>query len=349
MKTRTIPWFLVALLLVAVDTVWARSGPYYSYIEIYADGGGVTSGGLQGPQSDPAIFALESAEGVVPISLADGAPWFCNTPGCSVSIGSYAGLGWAEAEADAAGSLLGLRTGAFQAAGPVPDNCTPWGCFPVQTWGSASAYGYVSRLVRVESDGTLNPGGAVDVRASASLAGAFTDDLYTSRNPPVEVPAGRLHAALFMSRINDRADPLSYWNSGSHLSYGGVLDMLADPDLFAESRLGHVQYRTDSLATDPVGASVPVSETLTLDIIGSSLADPLQVGDLLLFEATLYVETMLENDEGGHVAWSEFGDTMTANLVPLTAGARLSSVPLPPAWLLLAPAAASLLALRRRG
>jgi len=40
---------------------------------------------------------------------------------------------------------------------------------------------------------------------------------------------------------------------------------------------------------------------------------------------------------------------MTANLVPLTAGAMLSSVPLPPAWLLLAPAAAALLALRRRG
>lgn len=329
--------FVVATLVFGVVfAASAREVGHYSYVQINADGGGVAAGSPIGLDSNPAIWVSESAEGVSPQALAGGAPWFCTTPGCSVSVGSLAGLGWAEASADAAARRIGGRAGAYQNGGPAPLNYVDFlGVgVPVDPWGTAAAYGYISELVEVTSDGTLAPGAAVSVRANAALSGEFTDDLFTSPSPPAQVPTGRVHVAVFVSRIGDFAtDP--YWNSGPYLTYGGVTDIIGDPATHGGELLDRLSYVTDSLTSAVVAFDADLFVTAN-------------VGDRLLFETILYTESVLRNDEGGHTAWSEFGETLGVSYTAVTAGAGLRTVPVPASLPLLSLALAGLWRARRR-
>lgn len=342
------PTLLVRSLLLVVaaafglDAAEARESGNYSFVEIGATGGSVV-GGAGELDSNPAVFANESLAGAGALSLAGGQPWFCSTPGCSVSVGPLAGLAWAEAATNPFAGSIGLRTGAFQNGGPAPLNCAtlPGGieiCQPVDPWGAASAYGYNSRYVEVTSDGTLAPGAAVDVRAAVDVTGAFTDDLVSG--DAVDEPTGTLQAVIFVSRIGSTAsDP--YWNSGPYLNYGSVADILGDPAVHGGELLGVLNFVTDSLNGIDV---TPLLADFTIAHSGDMLVNA-AVGDRLLFETMLYVTTVLRNDSRGHVAWSEFDQTLSSNLTALTPGAALATIPVPPALPLLA---AGLLALARR-
>lgn len=331
---------MVGGMLLAGGEATALSGPYYSYASIYAMGGhlAATGGEGGGPNTVTNIQADESAEGSGPLSLADGAAWWCpaSDPQCGISVASGAALGWAEASTDPVNGSVGTRDGAIHAdGGPTPLRCVDFLgsqiCQPVSHWGLAVSEATIRQAFVIGSDGTLAPGDPVSVQANFLLEGGFTDDLASGFTD--NYPTGSVDAALLLTRY-DPSDPAPFLELFDYTDWGGVEDILGTP-AYAILLEDHIIAQTDSLLLEDVS-------------ISDSTEVLLQVGDVIVMDLVLRGTVLLQNDDQGREAWAEFGNTLGGSLLPLTAGAILMPLPEPGTALLLAAGLSGLAFLGRR-
>ncbi len=332
---------VVGMVSFASSEALALSGPYYSYARIYADGGHVTAtGGVGGGLNTVTnIQADESAQGTGPLHLEGGARWFCpdTDPTCNITLGSGAGLGWAEATTDPVNGTVGVRDGAFHVGGgPVPLRCVDFMgsqiCQPVTNWGHAVSEASIRQAFVVGSDGSLAPGDPVTIQADLLLQGMFTDDPESGIDP-ISVPNGHIDAALLLS-LYDPTDPNLALDDFDYLDWGLVEDIMNTPVLAAELETSIVVGFDSTLASN-----IDHSEQRTIDVA---------VGDVIVLDLVMRGIAVLQNDDEGGLIWAEFDDTLGGSLTPLTAGATLAPIPEPSTALLLGLGMSGMALLRRR-
>lgn len=333
------------LLAMALATIsWceahALSGPYHGYVRIFALGGStVSTGNLENPINTVTnIQADEGVDDTGPVSLAGGANWFClpGNPNCSITFASNASLGWAESSSDPVAGVIETRTGAFHVdGGPVPPRCVEFLgmqiCQPVGEWGTALSEGVVRQAFEVHAPG-LEPGTPVQVRADLSLAGMFTDDLFSGIG--TMTPTTSVAAALLLSRY-DPLDPAPFLEE-DYTPWSGIEDILGTPELRA-LLLDWILVETDSVTVEDVA----VDQSITVTV---------EVGDVVVMDLGMETVAVLKNDDEGREAWAEFADTLTGSLVATTPGVVLVPLPEPDSGVLGAAVLTALagLAARRR-
>jgi hypothetical protein len=290
---------LLAWLGLAPVPAAAVVAPFYGHVDI------LTREGL------PTFATIEAvqAEGVGAIYRQAGQKFFCDTPNCGISIAPGANPAWGEVPVDPAAGRLGSRAGSL--------GYVAWS-------GYAQTYGYYSQTLRLDADGSLQPGTPVSVDLTLQLDGTMDDGLSVAAAGLLTVQA----AGPAFDYVDGFGTPVDY------MPVGTFLDLFYTPD-HLESTLGYVRHQAG-----PNDSPVNFSGADVLEVA---------VGDVLFLEAMLFLTNEYGNspDDIGQ-SLTLFGSSLVSGLTPITAGAVLNPVPLPPALALFVPALLCLGLLRRR-
>ncbi|MCE5322948.1 hypothetical protein LLG46_06495 [bacterium] len=318
---RFVLFFSIMLILsmICITNSLALEGPYYCYTEIETQCGARTDSG----QADPGPYGnwtIEASECKGTTSLTSGSEWWTSgSTGIIINPGTC--MGWSTANVDPATGTIGIRTGARNYGGPTEPYSiyVPWlghdiSYPPPSTWGYASCYAYMSRLVQVQSDGTLSTGDIVDIEANATINGEFQNE------NNADASSTSVDAVMFVSKLTE-ADFSTFNGGASYLDWSDVTSIYEMG--MQESYLGCDRYTNYS--------------TTSADVDGQmNVAAQAAVGDYLVVETMIKITAEVENsfNESGREAWSEFGDTLTSSLAANTPGAlltpyNLSQVPEP--------------------
>jgi hypothetical protein len=305
---------LTAGLLGVAPPAAAFSEPLYGEVSVYTYGGDLSAHGSADDDHDA---------GPGPVSAEAGSPWWCSTPGCSISLGPGAGLGWGTVSADAASGLIQTRAGAVNFANETVnwEVCPPWlpGCILVQPgyWGEALTDAYLRNSWRiVATDPSLAPGDPVDISATLNLGGSLEGGDRTS------IDAGLLLNTAALANAN--------WLAGTEsTSMGTFLELF--------STLPGVGWRHfTTLDTGDVDHSDSLTQTFA-------------VGDVIVMETLLRSFAGVPNQGIPNEVWANFDQTAQSTVVALTPGVMLVPVPEPGTWALLcAGLALTAAAVRRR-
>jgi hypothetical protein len=300
---------MCAMLVLSAASAYALVGPYYCYTEIMTQCGATTESGQANP-GPYGNWSIETSEGAGTTSLTSGSEWWTSgSTGIVVLPG--AGMGWSTATADPSTGTIGIRAGARNYGGPTAPYTVyvPWlghdiSYPPPSIWGSASCYTYMSRLVQVQSDGTLSTGDLVNIQANATISGEFQNE------NTADASSTGVDAIVFVSKLT--GSDFSSFNEGApYLTWSDVTSIFEMG--LQESYLGFGRYTEYS--------------TESMDVLGDiNIAAQAAVGDYLVIETLIKVTTEVKNsfNESGYEAWSEFGDTMTSSLSTSTTGALLT-------------------------
>jgi hypothetical protein len=269
----------------------ATEAPYYAYGSIY------TSSGY--PDYTPIEANDQASAGAV--SVAGGSQWWCDAanPNCGVSVSSGASVAYAEVNVDPVTGALGARAGSlgYNAYG-----------------GYGSAYGYISQVFRVGTDGSLQAGDNVTVDLNMLLEGS--------------IDAKTMGASTLAGLVTlDYYDPAQYDAEGGYMPYVDFTDNL------------YTQPYLDSLLANVKSVNYQTPGVLnTVDFQGSATAD-VHVGDILTLQGMILTTNSLGYSDGLNYSWTDALNTMTPSLTTQTSGAILSAyqpavVPVPAAvWL----------------
>lgn len=285
--------YLSTLLLMLVSTFFvgpaqAAVAPYYAYGDITARAG------------DLSLIEANTATSTGALTVKGGAPWFCTTPQCGVTVNPGASLAWGEISVDPVSGTLGAR------AGSAAYN---------NNGGFGSAYGYISQVFRVGTDGTLQTGDNVSVDINMLLQGMIDS----------QSNFGNVQGMILLNHY----DPTYKYSNfdGSQIDYmplGTFQDIFFDPagsGIFPQL-LGSVQH-SDSV--NPVSDFVNFQGTASADV---------NVGDVLIMESMIFVENHLAYSDNFSYSWTDFQNTLNSSLTTATLGATINAVPVPAAvWL----------------
>jgi len=280
MKTSLHIYFWTLALFFFVGSAQAVVAPYYAYGEISALDGSL------------GVIEQDNLENTAALSVAGGAQWWCDIPGpsCGVSVSSGATSAWGEVSVDPVTGTLGARAGSLRY-----DN----------NGGYGYAYGYISQVFKVGTDGTLQTGDSVNVDVNMLLQGIIESQ-------------SNFGNASSMITLN-HYDPLKVYTDylGNPLDYmplSTFQDLYFTPELL-DPMLGVVQH------------SAHVSDG-TVNFMGSDSAE-VRVGDVLIMESMISVDNHLAYSANLGYSWTDFQHTMNATLTTTTAGAVINAVPVP--------------------
>lgn len=278
----------------------AAVAPYYTYGEAFARTG----------EPDYVVLGDNTAQGTEAQTVTAGTQWWCEVPNCGVSLEPGDRSGWGEVSTDPVNGTLGARAGsmAYDAYG-----------------GYGDAYGYISQIFRVGSDGALQSGDAVSLDLAMALQG--TIDSNASGQVAGVVTVNHYDAGFQYQ--DGLGNPLDYMPRGTFEDLMFSLDTL-------DQMPGAVRYYGNAMNPGPVN----FSGTDSVDV---------QVGDVLIVEGMLLTSnTMNGYQDGVTYSWIDFNNTLSSSLTPVTEGATLNPVPLPPAIQLFAGGVVLLLSRVRR-
>ncbi len=269
----------VVLALPDVGTV-----PDYSYGEVLTMWGTVTDEGVAnpGPRGDYTDGVEEGPSGLF---LANGKRWWgypgsvlliCNGfppfnyPGnhgvwdmshlaCSGGIlGHMAAWGGVVIEPDER-RIRCLGGAINQDDGPTNQYCipNPFGsgeiCYGIPSqWGYLKSYGYLRKVVKVQSTGALQKGDPVNISAILTSQGVYDGDgTIISR------------ATLFLNKISET--PGHQWGLGrDYLTSGNVADIAGTPEML-DNMLGYITYMGLN-TTENTGGTVAIGDTIVVEI-----------------------------------------------------------------------------------
>ncbi|MDI6791130.1 MAG: PEP-CTERM sorting domain-containing protein [Thermodesulfobacteriota bacterium] len=278
---------LVLILATVLITLTFSSGsalalttPYYSYSEIYAFGGAGAVG-----FSDPDHQTAEGA-GTTSLTGASGP----RSGGTASWIGAAAD-GYARITADPANGNISAYTAADHEAGVAGWEIswlpgTPYS--EPDTWGSASAFGYIRSVWQVVSTDPdlLQSGDPVTINATLAVDGWFDEDLESG-----------VRATLLLNDMEDA----SWLESQEYLTWGGFEDL----------GLG-----------SPLYLSTTNADGTNVDYTGS-LSSNVSVGDIVVMETLFSIYSVLDNDGILRVTWADFENTLNSSISTTTPGASL--------------------------
>jgi len=292
---------ITALLFLALfsNMVQAVVAPYYTYGEVNTE--------IRQPSYS--VIEYTNAQGVASQTVEGGNQWWCDTPNCGVSISPGAQGAYGVVSTDPATGTLGASAGSM-----AYNNYGGYG----------EAYGYISQVFRVGSDGSLSPGDLVNLDVGMILEGTIESGSWSGQ-------AAGLVTVNYYDPAQQYVD--GFGNPLDYMPLGTFQDLLFTPELL-DQMLGTVQsYNTQN--------------TSTVNFSGSDTFD-VQVGDLLIMESMIFVNNQLGYSDGLNYSWTDFSSTMGSSLAANTAGATISAVPLPPALYLFVSGIALMLMRRRK-
>jgi hypothetical protein len=251
--------------------------------------------------------------------------WDNTALGCSNPSDSYmASIGSVVAEP--ASNQIWCLTGAMTRNGPTAPYCVPnpFGsgqiCYPApSTWGEGISYGYMRKVVVVQSTGTLQTGDPVDINASLTVQGTYEADGWDALSKGV----------LFLNKMSE-----TFWLAGTvgreYLRWSDVEDILGTPYML-NAMLGYLVIDLNS--DDDITATVAVGDTIIVEVAFNNTVKHTNPGDIsgeegwngtrptLLFSSidntrTNAFRSLIKNN----------GNSVTYDLTSLTAGAVLEPV-----------------------
>lgn len=277
-------WMLVSII--SVGSAQAVVAPYYAHGDITARAG------------DLSLIEANTATSTGALTVKGGAAWFCvDNPQCGVVVNPGASMAWGEVQVDPVTGTLGARAGSA-----ANDN----------NGGFGSAYGYISQVFSVGTDGMLQAGDNVSVDINMLLQGMIDS----------QSNSGNVQGMVLLNHY----DPAYKYSSGGslldHMPLFTFQDIFSNPagsGIFPQF-LGSVQHS----AFHP---------TDFVDFQGTASAD-VNVGDVLIMESMIFVDNHLGSSTGFADSWTDFQDTLNSSLTTTTPGATLNAVPVPAAvWL----------------
>ncbi len=285
-KTLKTAIFICALLFFILETncLFAQkmTVPDYSYGSVTAASGSTLDGAANpGPYGKYTQATSESSFGVffahgyrywgypsAPLLICGDFPlfdipgfhgvWNNTAMGCSNPSDSYmASVGSVVAEP--AGNQIWCLTYAMARNGPVAPYCVPnpFGsgeiCYPAPSiWGEGFSYGYMRKVVVVQSTGTLQTGDPVDINASLTLQGTYEGDGWDALSTGV----------LFLNKMSE-----TFWLAGTvdreYLRWSDVEDILGTPYML-NAMLGHLVIDLNN--TDDITAKVAIGDTIIVEV-----------------------------------------------------------------------------------
>jgi hypothetical protein len=289
-----------AILILLSGFAQAAVAPFYTYGEAFARTG----------EPDHVVLGDDSDQGTGPQTVTAGNRWWCEVPNCGITLQPGDRSAWGEVNTDPANGTLGARAGsmAYDAYG-----------------GYGDAYGYISQVFRVVSDGTLQPGDAVILDLSMALKGVIDSN--------ASGQVGGLVTVNHYDAAHQYQDGLG--RLVDYMPRETFEDLIFSPDIL-DQMPGFVRYYGNAMNPGPV------------DFSGTD-GVAVQVGDLVILEGMLLTtNTMWVFQDDLTYSWIDFDNTLSSSLTPVTAGATLSAVPLPPALYLFASSVMLLLTRARR-
>ena len=184
--------------------------------------------------------------------------WDNSGLGCSNPSDSYmASIGSVVVEP--ASNQIWCLTGAMSRNGPTAQYCipNPFGsgeiCYPSpSTWGEGTSYGYLRKVVVVQSTGALQTGDPVDINASLTVQGTYEGDDWDALSTGV----------LFLNKTNS-----AYWLLGGinreYLRWGDVEDILGTPNILS-SMLGYMVLNPNN--NDDITATVAIGDIIIVEV-----------------------------------------------------------------------------------
>ena len=297
---RTLGSAMLASLFALPGIASAYTQAMHGSVMAYAYGGslGTASGDTQ-VDSGPAT-----------VSAHAGDPWWCSTPGCSVSLGPQAGSGWGSVAADAHSGTISTRVGVFNATNSTVQwtISVPWGSGTILYvpgyWGEALTEAYLRTSWRiVATDPALQTGDPVQLAATFALSGTVDEGGRTSVSGGLLLNTAEAAGAAWLS-------------SRETLDVHTFLEAVA-----VDPAVGSLVFATGG------GGTIDHSETLVRSFA---------VGDVVLLETLLRTSAAIPNQGISGEVWVELGDTLQGSVVPLTAGVVLVPVPEADTWVMLA-------------
>ena len=279
----------------------ALVAPYFAHGEIITQSG------------DLSIIEQTRRTDTGAISFWGGLDWRCiHTPGCGISISPGASTAYAEVTIDPAAGTLGARAGSLGY---------------VNFGGHGTAYGYISQVFTVGTDGSLQPGASVNVDVDMLLEGV--------------IDSQSQQASVGALAVLKHFDPSTQYFDfdGSLVDFvplSSFLDLFFTPDGFGPE-LGRVQHSA-------------FQSTSAVNFQGSTAAN-VSVGDVLVLETMLLVENHLGFSDGLGESWTDFHNTLGSTLTTSTPGAILTVgtvIPVPAALWLFGSGLIGLVAIARR-
>ena len=275
---RTLSLSLFSLFF--AGTANALVAPYFAHGEIITRSG------------DLSLIEQSRQTDTGPVSFWGGFNWLCindpNNPNCGVSISPGASTAYAEVTLDPATGALGARAGSLGY-----DNFGGFG----------TAYGYISQVFSVGTDGTLQTGDSVSVDVNILLEGIM--DINSEQ------------ASVAGMAVLKHYDPsIQYFDfDGTLVDFipqGTFLDLFFTPDMLGQE-LGRVQH----------AEFLPIGTVSSQD----SATAGVSVGDVLVLETMILVENHLGFSDGLGQSWTDFHSTLNSTLTTTTPGATLTVVP----------------------
>ncbi len=352
-KTSTPVIFLSVLLLIILGNN-SLSGqemtvPDYSYGSVTAAYGSTLNGAANpGPSGYYSLVEEERSWGIFfahgyrwwgypsyPLLICGDFPpfdipgfhgvWDNSGLGCSNPSDSYmASLG--SVVADPASNQIWCLTGAMTRNGPDAQYCVPnpFGsgqiCYPApSTWGEGISYGYLRKVVVVQSTGTLQKGDPVDINANLTVQGTYTGDDWDALSTGV----------LFLNKTTAAYSLLGYL-SHEYLRWGDVEDILGTPSILS-SMLGYMVLDLNN--NDDITATVAIGDIIIVEVAFNNTIKHSNPGNSTAEEGWngQRPELLFSNMENtGTDAFKNLtknnGNILSYNLTSLTTGAILVPV-----------------------
>lgn len=300
-------WLLASLsaltmgLGLPAGTANAYVAPVHGAVSAYGYGGNSASHGAGDSDADA---------GAGPLAATAGSAWWCETPGCGVSLGPNAGSGWSSVRVDPGSGEIRARAGAMNQSHSAVgwDISVPWGSGTIHYvpgfWGESVAEAYLRRSWRlVATDPEVLAGSPVSVTGSLALTG--------------EIQTGDITSAIGGLLLNTAELANAKWLAGTEaINVHSLFELVVvDPE---------VASRTFSVVEPgPIAISESLDRTFA-------------VGDIVVMESLLRVTAAVRNEGIPREVWVDLDDTLHSAIVVNTPGVTLVPVPEPSSWVLMA-------------
>ena len=324
--------------------------PDYSYGEVFGKYGTVTPQGVANPGpyggystgKDERPYDVFLGYGYrwwsypgVPISICNDLPvfnypgyhgvWDMSGLGClgDLPIGYMGSWGGVIVEPDSR-QIWSLAGAMNKNNGPTEQHCIGFFCYsPSSIWGFVQSHGYLRKIVKVQSTGSLQNGDPVDIKASLTSQGVFEGDgdfLSTG--------------VLLLNKMSET--PWYQWGiSEEYLHWGTVADIIGSSELM-NNMLGNLVMNLNN--TDDTTATVAIGDTIVVEVAFTNEIKLDNPGVRSMGESEgwagerpsdLFNNKVYARTDSIRNLIKKYGNSLTYDLICLTPGAVLE--PLTPA------------------
>jgi len=241
-----------------------------------------------------------------------------NPPGACLDPPIGHEISWGGVVADPDSRTIWCLMGSEAENGPYTDKCIPFGtgqiCYPPpQYWGYGSSYGYLRKMVVVQSTGSLKAGDPVNIKISFNVHSEHTGNGVSSSS-----------GFLFMNKLSQVPWTREYLKWADREMFSPMIPMLARFDI------GQQNNADDSTVT------VTIRDTIIVELLFNNTIthlNPHGTGEAEGWAgekpADLFSDIIYTRTDSVNKIIKKYGNRATFDLVCLTQGAILS--PLTPA------------------